>query len=192
MGRKVPEIKVVDIREIFVGRYRMIYNISKSKTIEILAIRHFPGHYQNFKMTINEAQDELIEDFDLFDEWESKYEYIIDLGKQLPDLDEKYKTDENIIKGCQSLVWLHAYMDGGLLKFEADSNAIIVKGLVNMLVKVLSGHTPEEIAKADVYFMEKVGLHQHLAQTRSNGLASMLKQMKAYGVAYQARPEAQN
>jgi len=143
-------------------------------------------------MTINEAQDELIEDFDLFDEWESKYEYIIDLGKQLPDLNEKYKTDENIIKGCQSLVWLHAYMDGGLLKFEADSNAIIVKGLVNMLVKVLSGHTPEEIARADVYFMEKVGLHQHLAQTRSNGLASMLKQMKAYGVAYQARPEAQN
>ncbi|TDE11382.1 SufE family protein [Dyadobacter psychrotolerans] len=142
-------------------------------------------------MTINEAQDELIEDFDLFDEWESKYEYIIDLGKQLPDLDEKYKTDANIIKGCQSLVWLHAYMDGELLKFEADSNAIIVKGLVNMLVKVLSGHTPEEIAKADVYFMDKVGLHQHLAQTRSNGLASMLKQMKAYGVAYQARPEVQ-
>jgi cysteine desulfuration protein SufE len=138
-------------------------------------------------MTINEAQDELIEDFDLFDEWESKYEYIIDLGKQLPDLSEQYKTEENIIKGCQSLVWLHAYMDGDLLKFEADSNAIIVKGLVNMLVKVLSGHTPEEIATADIYFMDKIGLHQHLAQTRSNGLASMLKQMRAYGVAYQAK-----
>ena len=143
-------------------------------------------------MTINEAQDELIEDFELFDEWESKYEYIIDLGKQLPKLDEQYKTEENIIKGCQSLVWLHAYMDGNLLKFEADSDAIIVKGLVNMLVKVLSGHTPEEIAGADIYFMDKVGLHQHLAQTRSNGLASMLKQMKAYGIAYQARPESIN
>jgi len=141
-------------------------------------------------MTINEAQDELIEDFDLFDEWESKYEYIIDLGKQLPKLDEQFKTEDNIIKGCQSLVWLHAYMEGDLLKFEADSDAIIVKGLVNMLVKVLSGHTPKAIASADIYFMDRVGLHQHLAQTRSNGLASMLKQMKAYGVAYQARPEA--
>jgi len=140
-------------------------------------------------MTINEAQDELIEDFELFDEWESKYEYIIDLGKQLPKLDEQFKTEDNIIKGCQSLVWLHAHMDGELLKFEADSDAIIVKGLVNMLVKVLSGHTPEEIAKADIYFMDRVGLHQHLAQTRSNGLASMLKQMKAYGLAYQAVPE---
>ena len=139
-------------------------------------------------MTINEAQDELIEDFELFDEWESKYEYIIDLGKQLPKLDEQFKTEDNIIKGCQSLVWLHAYMDGDLLKFEADSDAIIVKGLVNMLVKVLSGHKPEDIALANIYFMDKVGLHQHLAQTRSNGLASMLKQMRAYGVAYQARP----
>lgn len=138
-------------------------------------------------MTINEAQDELIEDFELFDDWESKYEYIIDLGKQLPDLGEQYKTEDNIIKGCQSLVWLHAYMDGDLLKFEADSNAVIVKGLVNMLVKVLSGHKPEEIAQADVYFMDRIGLHQHLAQTRSNGLASMLKQMRAYGIAFQAK-----
>jgi cysteine desulfuration protein SufE len=137
-------------------------------------------------MTINQAQDELIEDFELFDDWESKYEYIIDLGKQFPPLEEQYKTEENIIKGCQSRVWLNAYMDGNLLKFEADSDAIIVRGLVSMLVKVLSGHTPEEIASANLYFMEKVGLHQHLAQTRSNGLASMLKQMRAYGYAYQA------
>jgi cysteine desulfuration protein SufE len=126
-------------------------------------------------MTINETQDELISDFELFDDWESKYEYIIDLGKQFPPLEEQYKTEENIIKGCQSRVWLNAYMDGDLLKFEADSDAIIVRGLVSMLVKVLSGHTPEEIAKADVYFMEKVGL------------AAMLKQMKAYGFAYQAK-----
>ena len=141
-------------------------------------------------MTINEAQDELIEDFELFDEWESKYEYIIDLGKQLPKLDEQFKTEDNIIKGCQSLVWLHAHMDGDKLIFEADSDAIIVKGLVNMLVKVLSGHRPDEIALADIYFMDRVGLHQHLAQTRSNGLASMLKQMRAYGVAYQGVPIA--
>ncbi|KAA6434186.1 SufE family protein [Dyadobacter flavalbus] len=138
-------------------------------------------------MTINETQDELISDFELFDDWESKYEYIIDLGKQFPPLQEQFKTEENIIKGCQSKVWLNAYMDGDLLKFEADSDAIIVRGLVSMLVKVLSGHTPEEIASADLYFMEKIGLHQHLAQTRSNGLLSMLKQMKAYGFAYQGR-----
>ena len=138
-------------------------------------------------MTINEAQDELIEDFELFDDWESKYEYIIDLGKEFPPLEEQFKTEDNIIKGCQSRVWLNAYMDGELLKFEADSDAIIVRGLVSMLVKVLSGHTPEEIASADLYFMERIGLHQHLAQTRSNGLASMLKQMRAYGFAYQAK-----
>ncbi|MCF0063685.1 SufE family protein [Dyadobacter chenwenxiniae] len=138
-------------------------------------------------MTINEIQDELISDFELFDDWESKYEYIIDLGKQFPPLEEQYKTEDNIIKGCQSRVWLNAYMDGDLLKFEADSDAIIVRGLVSMLVKVLSGHTPKEIASADLYFMERVGLHQHLAQTRSNGLAAMLKQMKAYGVAFQAK-----
>lgn len=138
-------------------------------------------------MTINETQDELISDFELFDDWESKYEYIIDLGKQFPPLAEQFKTEDNIIKGCQSRVWLNAYMDSDLLKFEADSDAIIVRGLVSMLVKVLSGHTPEEIASADLYFMEKIGLHQHLAQTRSNGLLSMLKQMKAYGFAYQGR-----
>ncbi|MEO6686194.1 MAG: SufE family protein [Dyadobacter sp.] len=137
-------------------------------------------------MTINEAQDELIEDFELFDDWDSKYEYIIDLGKQFPALQEQFKTEENIIKGCQSRVWLNASMDGELLKFEADSDAIITRGLIGMLVKVLSGHTPEEVASADLYFLEKVGLHQHLAQTRSNGLASMLKQMRAYGIAYQA------
>ena len=129
-------------------------------------------------MTINEIQDEIIEEFELFDDWEGKYEYIIDLGKKLKPLDTEYKTDENIIKGCQSVVWLHAYLQDKKLIFEADSEAIIVKGLVNMLVKVLSNHTPEEIAKADIYFIEKVGLSSHLAQTRSNGLASMLKQMK--------------
>lgn len=141
-------------------------------------------------MTINETQDEIIEEFELFDDWADKYEYIIDLGKKLPPLDERYKTEGNIIKGCQSRVWLHAYLDGELLKFEADSDAIIVKGLVSILVRTLSGHTPEEIASANVYVLEKVGLQQHLAQTRSNGLASMLKQMKNYAVAFQALQKA--
>lgn len=138
-------------------------------------------------MTINEIQDEIIEEFDLFDDWEGKYEYIIDLGKKLPKLADEYKTEENIIKGCQSTVWLHAYVNEGKLLFEADSEAIIVKGLVSMLVKVLTNHSPQEIMNADLYFIEKVGLASHLAQTRSNGLASMVKQMKTYAVAYQAK-----
>jgi cysteine desulfuration protein SufE len=135
-------------------------------------------------MTINESQDEIIEEFELFDDWTDKYEYIIDLGKKLKGLPEEQKTEDNIIKGCQSRVWLNARKDEEKLIFEADSEAIIVKGLVNMLIRVLSGHTPQEIAKADLYFMEKIGMSQHLAQTRSNGLASMVKQMKNYAIAY--------
>jgi cysteine desulfuration protein SufE len=138
-------------------------------------------------MTINEIQDQVIEEFALFDDWADKYEYIIDLGKKLPPLDDQYKTDENKIKGCQSTVWLHADMEGNQLRFEADSEAVIVKGLVSLLIRVLSDHTPEEIAQADLYFMERIGMHQHLAQTRSNGLASMVKQMKLYALAYQAK-----
>lgn len=137
-------------------------------------------------MTINEIQDEIIEEFELFDDWEGKYEYIIDLGKKLPKLSDEFKTEDNIIKGCQSIVWLHAYKQDDKIHFEADSEAIIVKGLVSMLVKVMTNHTPQEIANADLYFIDKVGLASHLAQTRSNGLASMVKQMKAYGIAYQA------
>ena len=138
-------------------------------------------------MTINQTQNDLIETFALFDDWEEKYEYIIDLGKKLPGLDEKYKTEDNIIKGCQSVVWLHADLRDGKVIFEADSQAIIVKGLVSMLLQVLSGHTPDEILEADLYFIEKTGLSSHLAQTRSNGLAAMVKQMKAYALAFKVR-----
>lgn len=135
-------------------------------------------------MSINEIQDEIIEEFELFDDWADKYEYIIDLGKRLKGLSESQKTEDNIIKGCQSRVWLNARIENENLIFEADSEAVIVKGLVNMLIRVLSGHTPEEIVNANLYFLEKVGLQQHLAQTRSNGLASMVKQMKTYALAY--------
>lgn len=135
-------------------------------------------------MSIKDEQDAIIENFELFDDWEQKYEYIIDLGKKLSGLAEEHKTEENIIKGCQSLVWLNAYSKDGLVFFEADSQAIIVKGLVNMLLQVLSGQKAKEILEADLYFIEKVGLTSHLAQTRSNGLASMVKQMKTYALAY--------
>ena len=135
-------------------------------------------------MTINETQDEIIEEFELFDDWADKYEYIIDLGKKLKGFPEEQKTEDNIIKGCQSRVWLNARKDEEKLIFEADSEAIIVKGLVNMLIRVLSGHSPKEIAESDLYFMDKIGMSSHLAQTRSNGLASMVKQMKNYAIAY--------
>ena len=137
-------------------------------------------------MTINEIQDEVIAEFSLFDDWTNRYEYIIDLGKKNPPLPEVYKTADNIIKGCQSTVWLQADLKNGILIFQGDSDAIIVRGLVSLLIRVLSHHTPEEIASADLYFIEKIGMTKHLAQTRSNGLLNMVKQMKFYALAYQA------
>lgn len=138
-------------------------------------------------MTINEIQDELIEDFSLFTDWMEKYEYIIQLGKELPLIDEQYKTDNNLIKGCQSRVWLHADYQHGKVLFTADSDAIITKGLVSMVVKVLSDHSPEEIVQAELYFVDKIGLREHLSVTRSNGLLSMIKQMKLYALALQSK-----
>ncbi|RXK52489.1 SufE family protein [Aquirufa rosea] len=137
--------------------------------------------------TINDTQEELIEEFGLFEDWADKYEYLIDLGKKLPGLSEDLKTDENVIKGCQSKVWLHAFMQDGKLIFQADSEAVIVKGLISMLIRVLSGHSPTEILKADLYFIDRIGMSQHLAQTRSNGLLSMVKQMKNYALAYSSQ-----
>ena len=138
----------------------------------------------NLTMTINETQDSIINNFSLFDEWDEKYGYIIELGKKLPQLSDEYKTDDYKIKGCQSQVWLHPYLKDDKIFFDGDSDAIIVKGLVSLLIKILSGHKPEEIANADLYFMEKIGMQQHLSITRSNGLASMVKQMKLYAIAY--------
>ena len=140
-------------------------------------------------MTINEKQDELISDFSFMDEWMDKYEYIIQLGKDLPLIDPKYKTDDNLIKGCQSQVWLHTELVDGKLIFTADSDAVITKGLVSLLIGVLSGHTPKEIAASEIYFIDEIGLKSHLSPTRSNGLLSMLKQMKIYGLAYQVKSQ---
>ncbi|QJB30536.1 SufE family protein [Chitinophaga oryzae] len=138
-------------------------------------------------MTINERQDEIKSDFEVMSNWEDKYEYIIQLGKDLPLIAEEYKTPENLIKGCQSRVWLHTELRDGKLYFTADSDAVITKGLVSLMIYVLSGHTPKEIASADIYFINDIGLSSHLSPTRSNGLLSMLKQMKLYAVAYQAK-----
>jgi cysteine desulfuration protein SufE len=136
--------------------------------------------------TINETQDELIEEFGLFDDWADKYEYLIDLGKKLAPMNESFKTEENVIKGCQSKVWLHAEKQGDQVLFFADSEAIIVKGMISMLIRVLSNHTSAEIMQADLYFIDQIGMSQHLAQTRSNGLVAMVKQMKNYAVAFHA------
>ena len=140
-------------------------------------------------MSINEIQDQLISDFELFDDdWDAKYDYIIDLGKKLGGLPDAAKTETNKIKGCQSSVWLVANQDEeGNIVFQADSDAVIVRGLVSMLIQVMSGHKPQEIAAANLYFIEKIGLSRHLAQTRSNGLLSMVKQMKFYGLAYSSQ-----
>jgi cysteine desulfuration protein SufE len=133
-------------------------------------------------MTINEKQDQIIEDFAMFEDWMD-----IQLGKDLPEMDSSYKTDDNLIKGCQSRVWLHPIFKDGQLCFDADSDALITKGLVSMVVQVLSCHTPKEIADAEIYFVDKIGLTSHLSPTRSNGLLSMLKQMKMYAIAFQSK-----
>ncbi len=135
-------------------------------------------------MKINEIQDQIVADFEIFDDWSDKYEYLIEYGKSLTPMKEEYKIEDNLIRGCQSRVWLHAYMDGDLLKFDADSEAIITKGIVGLLVKIFSGHLPIEIMEADLYFLKKIGLQEHLSPTRANGLVSMVKQIKAYSVAY--------
>lgn len=140
-------------------------------------------------MTIKETQDELISDFSVMDDWMDKYEYIIQLGKELPLIEAQYKTPDNLIKGCQSQVWLHTELKDGKLIFTADSDALITKGLISLMVSVFSNHTPQEIVESEVYFIDAIGLSSHLSPTRSNGLLSMLKQMKLYALAYQAKSQ---
>jgi cysteine desulfuration protein SufE len=135
-------------------------------------------------MTINEIQDEIIEEFSGFDDWMDKYQLLIDLGNDQEPLDEKYKTEQNLIDGCQSRVWLQADCDDGVVRFQAESDALIVKGIVSLLIRVLSGHTPQEILDADLYFIERIGLREHLSPTRSNGLLAMVKQMRMYALAF--------
>ena len=137
-------------------------------------------------MTINELQDNVIEEFSAFDDWMDKYALLIDLGNSLAPLDEKYKTESNLIEGCQSRVWLPADYQDGKIIFQGDSDAVIVKGIVSLLIGVLSDHTPQEILDADLYFIERIGLKEHLSPTRSNGLVAMVKQMHLYAVAFQA------
>ena len=135
-------------------------------------------------MNINEIQDEIIAEFSDFDDWMDRYQMLIDMGSEQPPLEEQYKTEQNLIDGCQSRVWLQADMVDGKLQFRAESDAIIVKGIVALLVRVLSGHTPQEILDADLYFIDRIGLREHLSPTRSNGLGAMLKQMKMYALAF--------
>ena len=137
-------------------------------------------------MTINEIQNEIIEEFSQFDDWMDKYALLIDLGNTLQPLDDKYKIPQNIIEGCQSRVWLNANLVEGKVIYEGESDAVLVKGIVSMLIQVLSGHTTEEILDTDLYFIEKIGLREHLSPTRSNGLLAMVKQMKLYALAFKS------
>ena len=138
-------------------------------------------------MTINEKQDEIIEEFSVFDDWMDKYSYLIEIGNSLEGFDEKNRVEQNLIEGCQSRVWLNAELKDGKVYFSADSDAIITKGIVALLINVLSGHTPQDILDADLYFIEKIGLKEHLSPTRSNGLVSMIKQMRMYALAFKAK-----
>ncbi len=138
-------------------------------------------------MTIKEVQDNIVEEFSLFDDWMDKYNLLIDLGKELPVIDPKFKVKDFLIEGCQSKVWLHPDYDGKLITFTADSDAIITRGIVALLIKVLSGRSPEEIISTDLYFIDKIGLRQNLSPTRSNGLLSMVRQMKLYAMAFNAK-----
>lgn len=138
-------------------------------------------------MTINEKQDEIIDELSVLDDWMDRYSYIIDLGNSLPAIDEQLKTPSRLIEGCQSRVWLDARLSpDGKVEFTADSDAIIVKGIISMLIDVLSGHTPQEILDADLYFIDRIGLSEHLSPTRSNGLLAMVKQMRLYATAFKA------
>ena len=138
-------------------------------------------------MTINEIQDEIIEEFSGFDDWMDKYQLLIDLGNEQEPLDEKYKTEQNLIDGCQSRVWLQADYHDGVIDFTAESDALIVKGIVALLIRVLSGHTPQEILDANLYFIDQIGLKEHLSPTRSNGLLAMVKQMRMYALAFSGK-----
>jgi len=139
------------------------------------------------QQTIEETEKEIAEEFSLFDTWDDKYEYIIDLGKKLPPLEDQYKIDENRVRGCQSTVWLVADYRQGKIFYKAESDAIIVKGLISMLIRVLSGHSPDEIIAAKLNFIQQIGMTTHLAQTRSNGLLAMVKQMKNFALAYKIK-----
>ena len=138
-------------------------------------------------MTINEIQDEIIEEFSGFDDWMDKYQLLIDLGNEQAPLDEKYKTESNLIDGCQSRVWPQCDYTDGLLHFTAESDALIVKGIIALLIRVLTDHTPQEIIDADLYFIDRIGLKEHLSPTRSNGLLAMMKQMKMYALAFKTK-----
>ena len=140
-------------------------------------------------MTINELQDNVIEEFSAFDDWMDKYALLIDLGNSLPPLEEKYKTESNLIEGCQSRVWLQADYEDGKIIFKGESDAVIVKGIVSLLINVLSGHTPQEILDTDLYFIEQIGLKEHLSPTRSNGLVAMVKHMRMYALAYRTKEQ---
>jgi cysteine desulfuration protein SufE len=138
-------------------------------------------------MSIEKTQAEIVEEFSLFDDWMQRYEYMIDLGKSLPLIDPMYKTDDHIIKGCQSKVWVHADMEDEKVQFTADSDAIITKGIIAILIRAFSNHSPQEILNADTSFIDQIGLKEHLSPTRANGLVSMIKQIKLYALAYQTQ-----
>lgn len=143
-------------------------------------------------MTINETQDAIVAEFEMFDDWLDRYNYIIELSGELPEIIAEHRTDLYVIKGCQSRVWVDAELKDGRIYYSADSDAIITKGIISLLVRVLNGHTPRQIKEANLYFIDRIGLSENLSPTRANGLVSMIKQMRLYAIAYDARMEQDN
>ena len=182
-----------------------LYSLLQNLVFRLICITFVAENEERMiKMSINEIQDEIIEEFSGFDDWMDKYQLLIGLGNDLEPLDEKYKTEQNLIDGCQSRVWLQAdyinkesgdssqepedgSLESGVIRFRAESDALIVKGIVSLLIRVLSGHTPQEILDADLYFIEEIGLKEHLSPTRSNGLVAMVKQMRVYALAFSTK-----
>lgn len=152
--------------------------------LELLELLELPQIYKIKDMTIQETEQQIIDEFAVFDEWLDKYAYLIDLGRECPAIEEKDKTEQNLIKGCQSRVWLSCTFEDGVLRFRADSDAVITRGIITLLIRALDGHTPQEILDADLAFIDAIGLKEHLSPTRSNGLTSMVKQMKMYALAF--------
>ena len=165
--------------------YAVLYQLVPQE--EITWIQEKFISLQKNNMTIQEKQEEIIEEFSAFDDWMDKYSLLIELGNELDSFDEVHREDQNLIEGCQSKVWLHGEMKDGKIEFQGDSDAIITKGIVALLLRVLSGHTPNEILNTELYFVDKIGLKEHLSPTRSNGLVAMIKQIKAYALAFKAK-----
>ena len=179
------------MRNTFLEKNFFFLTLPIPNSIKFLLLQFITIQFQRMNMTIKEIQDSIVEDFSMFDDWMDRYAMLIEMGKECPIIDDQYRNDQYLINGCQSRVWLHAELKDGKVYYTADSDAVITKGIVNLLIKVFSGQTPKDILSADLSFLDEIGLKEHLSPTRSNGLLSMLKQMLLYAEAFSLNTKQQ-